>query len=164
MLIETPRLTMRPFVEEDTVTAFEWLSDPRVMRYVDTPDLCVGDSRQRLRRYQWFQDTYGYSRWLICRDGEGIGDAGLFNFEDKDTVHLGYRLKPSCWGRGYATEACQAWVDAAFGPLHIDRLIAVTSKFNRASIRVVEKLGFQWLALSELLGDVGLVFERRRDG
>jgi len=64
---------------------------------------------------------HGFSKWIILdRFGGRIGDSGLLKLEEHGWIDLGFRLAPSYWGQGLATEAASAWVRAAFDDLHID--------------------------------------------
>ncbi|MDQ2691068.1 MAG: GNAT family N-acetyltransferase, partial [Chloroflexota bacterium] len=75
------------------------------------------------------------------------GYCGLFYFPDvggKPEVEIGYRLRRSAWGKGFATEAACAVRDFAFNSLGMQRLIALIDPDNIASIRVAEKLGMQY--------------------
>jgi len=75
--------------------------------------------------------------------GEVVGEAGLKPFEDGGRdVEIGYAFGPASWGRGYATEAGRAILNEAFGPLGLERIVAVTSEENSRSQRVLAKLGF----------------------
>ena len=87
---------------------------------------------------------YGYGRWA-CVDkasGEVIGFAGLKYLEELQGTDLGYRLLPSYWGRGLATEAALASIDYGFQQLRLPRLLGLVDPENTRSVRVLEKTGF----------------------
>jgi RimJ/RimL family protein N-acetyltransferase len=67
-------------------------------------------------------------------------------------VEVAYRLTRGAWGRGIATEAARALVAHALGPLGLSRVVAVTYPENRASQRVLDKLGFERRGLREYKG------------
>jgi [ribosomal protein S5]-alanine N-acetyltransferase len=141
--LETPRLHLRPFGAEDAPVAHEVYSDPEVMRYVATgplPDLAM--TRRLLHDYTTHQEAYGYSFWAVLERASGrlIGDAGLYRTPIGE-VELGYTLGKAWWGRGYATEAAGAWLQAAFSRLEIPEVVALAEPANAASLRVLEKLG-----------------------
>lgn len=143
--IETARLILRPFTREDVREAFGWFGDPVVMRYTPSgPDRDVPDTAARIATYQRHQTERGFSKWIIAdhNSGRPIGDAGLLFIPEYDWVDFGYRLARPYWGRGLATEAASAWVETAFGELKLSRLVSIVHPENRASIRVLEKLGF----------------------
>ena len=92
------------------------------------------------------QDNYGHSLWVVIEKsgGELIGDCGFLRMPEPDEheIELGYRLMKSWWGRGYATEAAAACVEYGFDRLSLDCIVAVTNPENRASQRVLQKIGF----------------------
>jgi len=67
-------------------------------------------------------------------------------------VEIAYRLARSAWGRGIATEAAGALVAHGLRTLGLPRLVAVTYPENRASQRVLDKLGFERRGLTEYKG------------
>jgi len=72
-----------------------------------------------------------------------LGWCGVFPLEDSGLIELGYRYVPDAWGRGVATEAARAVLNHAFGVPGFDPIVAVTHPENRASARVLAKLGFE---------------------
>ena len=91
-------------------------------------------------------ERYGFGMWLLTDldSGEFVGRGGLqwTKVEGEATIEVGWALIPAWWGRGLATELAQASVDAAFGELALDRLVAFTLPHNISSRRVMEKSGF----------------------
>ncbi|HEX2655233.1 MAG TPA: GNAT family N-acetyltransferase [Xanthobacteraceae bacterium] len=83
---------------------------------------------------------------ITLADGTVIGACGLMT-SDADNAELGYWLGHAYWGRGFATEAARAVIDYAFGELGFDTLHAGARVTNPASRRVLEKCGFQWVAV-----------------
>lgn len=101
---------------------------------------------ERTRRH-W--DTLGYGLWLVI-DSAGdrvVGYAGLsvptFLPEILPSVEVGWRLEPAVWGRGYATEAATAALDAAFSVLGLTEVCSLPEPGNLASVRVCERLGMR---------------------
>ena len=159
--IETSRLTLRPFGIEDVQAAFRWFGDPLVMRFTPNgPDNDIGQTAERIARYQKHQSVYGYSKWIIIDriSQEPIGDAGLMHLPEYRWIDFGYRLAQPFWGKGLATEAAAAWLDKALGKLHLDRLVAFSHPENSASIKVLRKLGFSEERRDTVMGMDSLVF------
>jgi [ribosomal protein S5]-alanine N-acetyltransferase len=143
--LETPRLHLRPFTPADVDAIHAVYSDPEVMRWVGTGPLATRAATERLlESYGGHQEALGFAFWAVLeRDsGELIGDAGLHRTAVGET-ELGYTLAKRAWGRGYATEAAGAWLDAAFGDLAIAEVIALAEPPNHASAHVLDKLGFR---------------------
>lgn len=159
--IETARLILRPFQPGDAESAFGWFGDPVVMRFTATgPDKSVVQTRARLAEYQKHQREHGFSKWLItdAHSRHSIGDSGLLVLREYGWIDLGFRLAQQHWGKGFATEAASAWVRAAFDEFHIPRLGAFVHPENVASIRVLEKLGFQAERRDIVMGMEAIMF------
>ena len=159
--IETERLILRPFETSDAAAAFGWFGDPVVMRFTPTgPDKRIEDTEARLTLFMEHQKAHGFSKWLILHRASGvaIGDSGLLVLKDYGWIDLGFRLAQPHWGKGFATEVASAWVRAAFDELRITRLGAFAHAGNRASIRVLEKLGFNIERRGMVFGMDSIVF------
>lgn len=162
--LTTPSLDLRPFGETDADAMHRIYSDPIVMRYVATgPATDRGATERLLRDYAVHQRAHGYSFWGVVERSSGalIGDAGLYRTPAGE-VELGYTLGEPWWGRGYATEAAEAWLDAAFWTLGIAEVIALAEPANGASLRVLEKVGMRRAGERSAFGRPHLVFRRAR--
>jgi RimJ/RimL family protein N-acetyltransferase len=162
--LATRSLDLRPFVDADVEAMHVIYSDPDVMRYVATgPTVDRAATQRLLRDYGLHQRTHGFSFWGVVERSSGalIGDAGLYRTPAGE-VELGYTLGAPWWGRGYATEAASAWLDAAFGQLGIDEVIALAEPANVASLRVLEKVGMQPFGERPAFGRPHLVFRITR--
>jgi ribosomal-protein-alanine N-acetyltransferase len=154
--LETPRLVLRPFEPADAGAALAVYGDPEVMRHVG--EGLPADAERvaaTLRAYAEHQATRGFSFWAVVErtTGELVGDAGLYvSGAHGDEVELGYTLARRVWGRGYATEAARAWVDAAFAVHGLDVLVAVADLENPASSRVLEKAGLRRAGVRQAYG------------
>lgn len=85
---------------------------------------------------------------IFLRDtGEFIGTCGMepFDLEGQPEVELGYRLCLNFWGKGYAKEAATAMLGYGFRDLKLSRIMAFVLPQNRASVRVLDQLGFRYL-------------------
>jgi len=165
--IDTERLCLEPFEDDDADAAFGWLGDPEVMRF--TPrgvDASLEATRTRIAYYRAHQARHGFSRWAIRRhDGTvPFGDAGLMVANDSAEIDLGFRLARPFWGRGFATEVAAAWVRAAFSEFGIAHLTAFAHLQNAASLRVLSKVGFMRGAIREVGGMQAVTFWIERRG
>jgi|SRR5215472_7055041 len=159
--IHTARLILRPFQPSDIEAAFTWFGDPVVMQFTVTgPDKSIEETRSRLTYFEEHQRAHGFSKWVVldADSGVAIGDSGLLVLEEYGWIDLGFRLAQEHWGRGLATEAASAWVNVAFDGLHMRRLGAFVHPKNAASIRVLEKLGFQVERRDTVMGMNSIVF------
>ena len=159
--IETERLILRPFEASDAGAAFGWFGDSVVMRFTPTgPDKSMEQTQARLTLFMEHQNAHGFSKWLISNrtSGIAIGDSGLLILEEYGWIDLGFRFAQPYWGKGLATEVASAWVRAAFDEIGLSRLGAFAHPENRASIRVLEKLGFKVERRGMVFGMDSIVF------
>jgi len=102
-------------------------------------------SERELARLIEHQERHGFSFWAVIDRESGLlaGECGLYLLEGRGPeVELGYSFARRWWGQGYAVEAARAALDEAFGPLEMERVIAITRPENHRSQRVLERLGF----------------------
>jgi RimJ/RimL family protein N-acetyltransferase len=164
--IETPRLVLRPFEDADVEAAFQWMSDPVVMRFMPFgADASIEMTRERIGRYRAHQTAHGFAKWLVVEreSGEAIGDAGLMMLPELGWIDLGYRLARHAWGHGYATEAASAWIafanDARLCAAAEMPLGAFAHEDNHASLRVLRKIGFREQRRDLVMDIPAIVFE-----
>ncbi len=148
VFLETERLLLRRFTEADGDNLFVLDSDPDVMRFLTggtpTPRDAIRD--EILPRFLSYYARYdGLGIWAAIEKstGEFLGWFSLKPPEDSspDTVELGYRLRTSAWGKGYATEGSRALIRTGFTEHGVQRVFATTYQDNLASRRVMEKAG-----------------------
>ena len=148
IILETPRLALRQFTEDDVDNLFDLNSDPEVMRYLTggrpTPraeirdqiipfHLAVYDRLDRLGTWAAESGATGeFLGWFHFRPGPG---------PDITNIDLGYRLRSSAWNQGYATEGSRALINMGFADLGVKRVFGHTMTVNTASRRVMEKCG-----------------------
>jgi RimJ/RimL family protein N-acetyltransferase len=155
MLLETSRMFLRPIQLADAPVAYNWLTEPEIMRFMPGgPDRSMEQVEARLARYIAHQAQHGYSRWIMVdrASGEAIGDAGLLFMPDTGEIELGYRLLKPWWGRGLATEAAVGWLQVAFRSLALTEVIAFSHPDNHASVAVMRKSGFRFLRKDQIGG------------
>ena len=144
LILETTRLMLREFVDDDVDALAAILSDPETMRFYPAPldRGGVADWIQRNRR-RYRTDGFGIWAMILKSSNELIGDCGLIRqlVEDRDEIEIGYHVRRNLWGNGFATEAAQACRDYGFRQLPVKRLISLIRPENLASRRVAEKNG-----------------------
>jgi ribosomal-protein-alanine N-acetyltransferase len=142
--LETERLTLRPFGEDDVLALFELSQDADVVRY-------VGDRRVPTLQESWravagwigHWAMRGYGQWAIeeRRSGRFVGRAGIINPAEWPGPEVGYLLGRAWWGHGYATEAASAAMSWGFREFGFDELISLIDPENQRSIAVATRLG-----------------------
>ena len=148
LFIETERLLIRPFKMEDIEPSYAMNLDAAVNKYTGDGGIVSKKEIERRIVENVFGDyeKYGFGRLAVEIKGENkfIGFAGLKYLDDLDEVDLGYRFMKAYWGKGIATEAAQACVNLGFNTLDLKKLIAMVLPDNTRSIRVLEKLHFEF--------------------
>ena len=160
IILETPRLLLREFQEEDAPFFYELNEDPEVVRYTgDPPFDSVESARFFLRSYDQYE-KYGYGRWavLLKPNNEWIGWCGLKHQPELGETDIGFRFFRRYWGQGYATESARACLDYGFNTLGLKRVVGRAMKDNKASIRVLEKIGLEFWKEFDFEAHPGLLY------
>ena len=163
MILETDRLILRPWCEEDAEALFTYASDPEVGPPAGwPPHTSVENSREIIKNVLCAPETYA-----VCRkDNKPIGSIGLklkgsTDMTDReDECELGYWLGKPFWGQGLIPEAARALLRYAFGELGMEAVWCGYYAGNEKSRKVQEKLGFLYQYTTENL-EVALMNELR---
>lgn len=147
IILETERLTVRPWTSSDAEAAFAILGDPEVTRYLGEvgsafPDL--SHTRGWLERIQRAYPSWGaLGSWAAVETATGIpiGGGGLLELEDGPDVEVFYHFRRASWGHGYATELTRGLIAYAFDVTELPRIIGLAYPENIASQRVMTKAG-----------------------
>jgi RimJ/RimL family protein N-acetyltransferase len=150
-MIETERLLIRAWRDEDLDPFVRHTNTPAVMRWlggVQDPEALKARWRERVMAWQ---ETRGFTFWAVERKADGalLGFCGLKLIDAPGSgaiagVHeIGWRLREDAWGQGYAREAASACLDFAFARLAAPRVVAITVPGNRASRGLMRRLGMR---------------------
>jgi RimJ/RimL family protein N-acetyltransferase len=143
--IETGRLILRQWRDEDAGPLAAMNADPEVLRFFPSVQTRAGSDAMLGRlREKWADD--GLCFWALEAKGEGFaGFTGLnrpgFTAHFTPCVEIGWRLVRSAWGKGYATEAARASLAYGFGTLGFDEIVAFAVAANSRSHAVMERIG-----------------------
>ncbi len=152
-ILQTQRLTLTPVSEADRPELHGLFTDPHVRRYLLddlimeegwTADVIEGSGVM-------FRDL-GYGLWTVREIGQRpiIGFCGYWRFEHLPyPLQLIYGLLPAWWGQGLATEAARAMLRYGVEAGKFTQIIAATDVPNRASVRVMERLGMTHLMTAD---------------
>ena len=146
-LVETERLTIRPWEPADHDAFRALATDPLVIRYM-TMDHHTWNEQEidawlARQGRQYADDGVCMGPLVRKEDGRIIGIAGIQRLGTTGDYEIGYWLAPDCWRRGYAVEAARALVDYAFTTMDLPRVVACAHPDNKPSIAVMEKLGMR---------------------
>ncbi len=150
-MIDTGRLTLRRWREEDRPIFHAHCSDPEVMRYLG-PLMTGADTDVLLARQNGYLDSHGYCFWAVERreDGALLGFCGVKpgapDTPIAQDVEIGWRFGRACWGQGYAREAAEASLAWAWANTDAPRIAAITVQENTASWGLMERIGMSRVA------------------
>lgn len=145
--LETSRLWLRGWTEQDKLPFFQMNSDTEVMRYFPSV-LDKTQSNQLMSQIMArFDSQGGWGFWAVelKLTGELIGFVGLnipgYQLPCSPCTEIGWRLRSEYWRQGYTTEAAQVVIKFAFEHLKLKELVAFTAVPNTPSEAVMKKLG-----------------------
>lgn len=153
-VLETPRLRLRPPRLTDLEDIYRLGSDPQVMQHI-TPGKTQSRAEAKAdleKRIRQSDDRLGY--WITeeKHSGDFVGWMALKPLEQSGNIEIGYRFLAEKWGRGYATEGSQRILAYAFEELILPKVVAVAREENRASTRVMEKMGLKFIGKGRYYG------------
>jgi RimJ/RimL family protein N-acetyltransferase len=147
-VLETPRLRLRRWRPGDTDAFAALNADPQVMAQFPAP-LTPPESEFVLEQIELGFERDGFGIWALETLGEEtfLGLTGLstvpFDARFTPAVEVGWRLLPSAWGHGYATEAATAALAYGFNEAKLKEIVSFASATNKRSIAVMERLRMQ---------------------
>jgi RimJ/RimL family protein N-acetyltransferase len=169
---DTERLRLHPWTTAFTPALARVNADPEAMRFL-TGGLPMSYAETEVQSAylaaHW--NEFGFGLWAVevRASGEVIGFTGLAHPrwfpELADQVEVGWRLLPSAWGHGYATEAGAEALRTAFEDLGLERVISVIDRANARSVAVARRLGLELERIAahpERPGDVAIYATTQR--
>jgi ribosomal-protein-alanine N-acetyltransferase len=148
--IATPRLSAEAITPSHFADLSRLLTDPLVMKTLASAGKPLEEEAiQKLVDEQvehWRRNGFGF--WVFhCRDdGRFVGRGGLkiYQIDGHAVIGIAYAIMSEHWGHGFATEIARASLEAGFEQLNFPEIACWTLPINRASQRVMEKLGFRY--------------------
>ncbi len=147
-IFKSERLGFRNWRTDDLTEFSKLNSDEAVMEHFPNPltELETANFIKRLQKH-YSEREYTYFATEILETGEFIGFIGLayqdYNTEYTPATDIGWRLKQSAWGRGYATEGAKRCLEHAFNVLHLKKVISTCVIQNVNSEQVMKKIGMK---------------------
>lgn len=146
--IETERLVLRSWREEDIAPFHAICGDPEVMATLG-PVMDRAETAALINRVAAIEAEHGHTFWALERraDSRLVGWCGVIRGSHDpilDKPEIGWRLARDTWGQGYITEAARATLDWLFANRPDDAAWAITSQGNRRSRAVMERLGMTY--------------------
>jgi RimJ/RimL family protein N-acetyltransferase len=158
--LETERLLMRMWREDDFEAYAEICADPEVMRYLGGKPLSRLDAWRNMAMMVGHWHLRGYGHWVVEEKASGkfIGRIGFLNGEGWPGFELGWTLARHAQRKGYATEGARRALEYAFTKMDRDHVISLINPPNAASIRVAERLGEKLEGRTELFETEVLIY------
>jgi RimJ/RimL family protein N-acetyltransferase len=148
MQIETQRLILREFQQEDLRELAPILANPQVMEFSPTGVLSSSQTHAKIQGFVASYQKFGFGKWAVTLKESGalIGYCGIAieRIEDRDEPEIGYRLDSRFWGQGLATEAAGGAITYGFEQFKFLYVLGIVEQANTASVRVLEKLGMRY--------------------
>lgn len=158
-MIDTSRLLIRSFQEQDYLSLFEYLSNPTVYRFEPGEPISIKKAKELV-----LERTRTTDFWAVVFKStqKMVGHLYFKQIEPREflTWELGYIFNPAFHNQGYATESADALIRYGFQHFGIHRVIAHCSPENIASWKVLEKLGMK----REGCFRKNIFFKRAKDG
>jgi RimJ/RimL family protein N-acetyltransferase len=146
--LDTGRLELRPFTADDADFVLRLLNEPSFLHYIG--DRGVHD-HESARRYidegpvaSYALRGHGLMKVVRKADGEPLGMCGLLKRDTLPDADIGFSFFPAYWSQGYAIESAGAVMRHARDVLGIGRILAITTKDNESSMRLLRRLGFRF--------------------
>ncbi|WP_010098751.1 GNAT family N-acetyltransferase [Ornithinibacillus scapharcae] len=146
-VLTTERLCLREIENTDVTNMLTYLSDPLVMQYYGLEAFTTEE--EVLNEISWYKRIFRENtgiRWGISLKDEDkiIGSCGFLNWERQHArIDIGYELAKEYWGQGIASEVLGTVLSYGFEQMNVERVQALIEPPNVASIKLVEKQGFE---------------------
>ncbi|MGI8884940.1 MAG: GNAT family N-acetyltransferase, partial [Pyrinomonadaceae bacterium] len=101
---------------------------------------------------RWAKDQIGFCSLIEKKSGKFAGWCGLWELKESSEIEVGYAVAREFWGKGYASESAEAFLEYGFNKLNLEKIVAVAREENKASRRVMEKIGMQFDYIGEFYG------------
>jgi len=142
--IETERLLLRPWHDDDLDGYADICADPEVMRHLGHGiTLTRGDAWRQMAMFVGHWQLKGFGTWAVEEKATRrfVGRIGLHRPEGWPDLEVGWTLARDVWKQGYATEGGRASLDHAWNRLGVTKVVSLILPENTASIRVAQRLG-----------------------
>jgi aminoglycoside 6'-N-acetyltransferase len=172
IILEGPRVSIRPVEWEDLPTLCGWWNDPTVMKEVRAEKFKPNLEQVQKSWVAWRDaGTMDYHEFIICLGDRSIGEIGyVFENVDQETASIDIKIgDPSLWGQGLGTEAMMLLIDYLLMHVKAHRITAQPGDWNKRSMRLFEKCGFietkrEWVPVSDFFdGGVGVTMVLNRE-
>ena len=157
-VLETERLSLRKFTVDDAQFILRLLNEPSFIRYIGDKQVrnLEGAEAYILNGPVASYERNGFGLYLVAlrESYTPIGMCGFLKREELPEPDIGFAFVPEFWSKGFAFEAAAALLRDARERLKLQRILAITSLDNEASIKLLERLGFRVERVTQLAADL----------
>jgi len=161
LILETERTYLRVLTVKDAENFFNLNLDKEVLQFTgDIPFQNISEAREFLEQYDQYE-KYGVGRFAVISKNSNkfMGWCGLSYSLELNQYDIGFRFFRDVWNKGYATEAAIRCLEYSFAELKIDEIVGRAMIQNRASIKVLQKIGMTFKNSSDFDGKEGVVYQ-----
>lgn len=156
-VLETERLSLRKLTIEDAQFILTLLNEPSFIRYIgDKQVRNVEDAEAYILNgpvASYERNGFGLYLVQLRESYTPVGMCGFLKREELPDPDIGFAFLPEFWRKGFAFEAAAALLQDARARLKLQRILAITSLDNEASIKLLERLGFRFERVTQLAAD-----------
>lgn len=162
-IVETERLLLRRWKDEDAALVAPIYAKPQVMAFIPGGVWSADRTARAIARMRELESEQGFGFYPIVskRLGTIIGHCGLGHLEATPEIEVAYILDSPYWGQGYASEAARAMIAHAFSRLQIARIVAVAFPENVGSIGVMRAIGMTPIGTAAHFGAMLVKYETK---
>lgn len=156
-VLETERLSLRQLTVDDAQFILKLLNEPSFLRYIgdkqvrNLEDAAVYILNGPVASYE--RNGFGLYLVELRESYTPIGMCGFLKREELPDPDIGFAFLPEFWSKGFAFESASALLQVARERLRLQRILAITSLDNEASIKLLERLGFRFERVTQLAAD-----------
>jgi RimJ/RimL family protein N-acetyltransferase len=163
-VVETERLLMRRWHDEDAAAVADIYLKPEVMEFIPGGIWSAGRTAKIIARMRELdvEQGYGFYPVVVKSFGTIIGHCGLGSLEQTAEIEVAFILDSPHWGKGYASEAARAILAHGFEKLNISRIVAVAFPENARSMGVMRSIGMTPIGLARHFGRTVVKYESLR--
>ena len=147
-ILETERLILRHVLPGDASFILDILNQPSFIQYIgDRGVRDLGQARDYIEsRFTKSYRDHGFGMYLVelKEDGSPMGICGLIQRDTLPHPDIGFSFLPQYWSKGYAREAAEASLKHGKEVLGMDRVLAIATKDNESSGRLLERIGLKF--------------------
>jgi RimJ/RimL family protein N-acetyltransferase len=162
--LETERLRLRPFTEDDLDDYTSMCADPEVMRFLGGKPWTRMEAWRHMATMLGHWQLRGHGLWAVEERATGrfVGRVGSIEPVGWPGFEIGWTLVRSAWGKGYATEAASRALEYAFSDLGREHVISLIHPENTASVAVARRIGETYERTIDFFDDRVHVYGIRR--